>query len=371
LHWETSKNNPHGAKQNQPDQHSPKPDCSFIRRFVQLLLAGTGLLLLVLLGCGAWLWVYAHKPTSAAAETTVLIPRGAGVRQIEAILRDNGVIRHDVPFLILARVTGTAGRLRAGEYRIAARQTPLQTLRQLAEGKVIRHRVTIPEGKTIRQITEILTAGKWINPARFIALTHDPEFIKKLGFNLDSLEGYLFPDTYTLTRDTVTEEGLVAMMTKRFLEIWRTIAPVLPEGLTRQQVIILASIVEKETGKPDERPLIAKVFLNRLERNMRLQADPTVIYGLDDFDGDLTRGDLQMETPYNTYVIQGLPPGPVCNPGRDSIQAVLHPADVPYLYFVAKNDGTHHFSRNLRDHNVAVRKYQRSPPVSSETEKKR
>ena len=218
-----------------------------------------------------------------------------------------------------------------------------------------------------RQIIQILARDNWIKPDRFLALTKDADFIKKIGFNLENLEGYLFPDTYTLTRDTVTEEKLITMMTNRFQVIWNDLEQDLPAGLSRHQAITLASIVEKETGMSDERPLIAQVFLNRLKKKMRLQSDPTVIYGLqENFDGDLTRKDLQQKNPYNTYVIDGLPPGPVCSPGRDSILAVLHPADVPYLYFVSKNDGSHHFSTSLKDHNRAVRKYQILPAKAGE-----
>lgn len=315
-------------------------------------------MLLVLLFFGGWLWQYAHTPSTAKADTIVLIPKGAGVRQIEEILNEAGVVPDDLRFSILAKITRSAGKLRAGEYLIPPVQTPLQVLDLLVRGKVILHRVTIPEGKNIRQIAEILALGNWIDPGHFLALSTDRHFIRKLGLNLDSLEGYLFPDTYTLTRGEVTEEGIITMMVHRFRQVWEHLEKDTPEGFSRHQVMTLASIVEKETGKADERPLIARVFLNRLKKNMRLQSDPTVIYGLDDFDGNLTREDLQAPTPYNTYVIKGLPPGPICNPGRESIRAVLHPADATYLYFVSKNDGTHHFSSSLREHNRAVRKYQ-------------
>ncbi|MDW7772572.1 MAG: endolytic transglycosylase MltG [Desulfobulbaceae bacterium] len=324
-----------------------------------IILGGTGIFLLVLLILSGWLWSYAYQPSSSAdTDTVVLIPKGSGARQIQSILAEHGIVSDDRRFIVLAWLTDKAGRLRAGEYLVPPGQTPLQILRLLEQGNVIRHRVTIPEGKSVRQIAAILENGKWVDASRFLALTRDPDFIKKFGFNLESMEGYLFPDTYTLTRGSVSEEDLIAMMVDRFSDIWKKAEKDLPAGLTRHQVITLASIVEKETGTDAERPLIARVFLNRLERKMRLQSDPTVIYGIDDFDGNLTRADLQHPTLYNTYSIKGLPPGPICNPGADSILAVLHPADVPYLYFVSKNDGTHQFSTNLREHNQAVRKYQ-------------
>ena len=309
---------------------------------------------------GGWIWSYARTPAPGNKESIVLIPQGAGVRQIKTILINQGTITDDVRFLVLTRITDTAGRLRAGEYLIPPGQTPLQVLHLLEQGEVIPHPVTIPEGMTTRQVAEILKKGKWIDLHHFLALTRNPEFIRSLGLQLDNLEGYLFPDTYVLTRGNVSEEQLISMMTKRFLSVWRNLEKPPESNMSRHQVMTLASIVEKETAAPRERPVISRVFLNRLEKKMRLQSDPTVIYGLPDFNGNLTREDLKTKTPYNTYVITGLPPGPICNPGKDSIAAVLQPADVPYLYFVSKNDSTHHFSANLREHNRAVRKYQKN-----------
>ncbi|MDH3327933.1 MAG: endolytic transglycosylase MltG, partial [Desulfobulbaceae bacterium] len=340
MHWEISKNSQNVLNQNLPKQNGRPPDRFSLRRFKTFLLWGTSLFLLVPLILSGWIWSYAHSPSTQDSEKIVLIPKGSGVRQIKTILGENGIINDDIRFLILARITDRAGHLRAGEYLIHPGLTPLEILRLIEQGKVLRHQVTIPEGMSTRQIIQILARDNWIKPDRFLALTKDADFIRKIGFNLENLEGYLFPDTYTLTRDTVTEEKLITMMTNRFQVIWNDLEQDLPAGLSRHQAITLASIVEKETGMSDERPLIAQVFLNRLKKKMRLQSDPTVIYGLqENFDGDLTRKDLQQKNPYNTYVIDGLPPGPVCSPGRDSILAVLHPADVPYLYFVSKNDG--------------------------------
>jgi UPF0755 protein len=174
------------------------------------------------------------------------------------------------------------------------------------------------------------------------------------------LEGYLFPDTYKFARNLSVESILRSFVT-RFNQHF---GPAQEErarqlGFTRHQVVILASVVEKETAVPEERPLIAGVFLNRLKRRIRLQSDPTVIYGLNEFDGNLTRAHLSTDTPYNTYTRRGLPAGPICNPGAESIQAVLNPATTPYLYFVAKKDGTHHFSTSLAEHNSAVLRHQR------------
>jgi UPF0755 protein len=312
------------------------------------------------MAAGGWIWSYAHAPSPAEKASRVLIPEGAGVRQIMTLLDRQGIVDGDIRFLLLAGLTDTAGRLRAGEYLVQPGQTPLQILRLLERGEVIRYPVTIPEGKTIRQVADILAEGGWIDRRRFLDLTRDPGFIRSLGLQINTLEGYLFPDTYILTRDDISEERLISLMVNRFLSIWNTLAQPSSPALSRHQVITLASIIEKETAAPEERPLIAGVFLNRLEKNMRLQSDPTVIYGLPDFNGNLTRRDLTTPTAYNTYVITGLPPGPICNPGKDSIAAALQPARVPYLYFVSKNDTTHHFSTSLKEHNRAVRKYQRS-----------
>lgn len=326
---------------------------------MRLIRWGTGLCLLFLLAGMAWFASYLLTPSPVATDTVVSIPKGAGVRKIKTLLAGHGLINDDIRFLVLARLSGTAGHLRAGEYRIPPHQKPLQILRLLEKGEVVRHLITIPEGLTTRQIGALLEQRDWIDAQHFIELGQNREFIQSLGLNQDSLEGYLFPDTYSLVRGGVTEESLLAMMVNRFFIIWKEVAGDAPD-LIRHRTVTLASIVEKETGDPSERPLIARVFLNRLEKKMRLQSDPTVIYGLEKFSGNLTRQDLERESPYNTYLIQGLPPGPICNPGKESLTAVLHPADAPYYYFVSKNNGTHHFSATLTEHNQAVRKYQQN-----------
>lgn len=350
-----------GGKPDQegPDRLSCKPDRR--RRFGRTL-AGATLLALLALAAGAW-WLadYAFSISAADGERTVLVPRGAGVRDIRSLLARQGLVGDDIRFLILARLTRSSARLRAGEYRIPPGRTPLQILRILEKGQVVQHPVTIAEGLNLEQIAVLLEQKGWVDARSFMRLARDPEFIGTLDLDLPSLEGYLFPDTYLLTRGNISEQALLTMMVRRFHAVWRDVAGSTAPPLPRHQVITLASMVEKEAGTAAERPIIAGVFLNRLGRNMRLQSDPTVIYGLDDFNGNLTRDDLKKETDYNTYVIDGLPPGPICSPGRESIEAVLNPADVPYLYFVAKNDGTHHFSVTLQEHNKAVYKYQVLP----------
>ncbi len=192
-----------------------------------------------------------------------------------------------------------------------------------------------------------------------LALVADVAFIRQFGIDASHLEGYLFPETYTLVRHEANEETVIRMMVDRFRQVWKELEIPANIQLNQHQVLTLASVVEKETGVAGERPLIARVFYNRLTKKMRLQSDPTVIYGIRDFNGNLTRADLKRETPYNTYVIPALPPGPICSPGRASLEAVLRPVASDALYFVAKNDGTHVFSSNLADHNRAVQIYQR------------
>ncbi|WP_456386247.1 endolytic transglycosylase MltG [Desulfolithobacter sp.] len=330
-----------------------------------LFLAPCFLLLIFLVICG-WFWRYAVTPAPGKGEVVVYIPRGAGVREIASLLAGQGLVPGDFRFLLLARLTGSAGKLQAGEFCIPYGLTPLKILQLLEEGRQVMHRVTIPEGKTVYQVADILAGPGWVEQERFLALSRNRDFISSLGLDVASLEGYLFPDTYTLVRGIDDAPAILRRMVARFEEVWQEIQasplPVDPQSkaLSRHEVVTLASIVEKETAEPTERPLIARVFLNRLKRNMRLQADPTVTYGLDNVRGPITRADLRRRTPYNTYVISGLPPGPICNPGRAALEAVLHPAKGDVLYFVSRNDGTHQFSRTLQEHNRAVRAYRKA-----------
>ncbi len=289
----------------------------------------------------------------------VFIPKGSGVRQIRFLLAEKGLIEDDIRFLILARLTGLAGHLKAGEYRISFGTTPLQVLQILEKGIVLSHRVTIPEGLNLWQVTDILVSDGWVNREQFLELLHKPSVARLFGLKQLNLEGYLFPDTYTLVRGELNEKAIIALMVQGFHKVWQSLDWKNDLELTRHQIITLASLVEKETGAPEERTLVASVFHNRLRKGMRLQSDPTVLYGVVGEKGPITRSDLKRETPYNTYVIKGLPPGPICSPGRASIQAVLKPAETTFLYFVSKNDGTHYFSKTLREHNKAVRKYRK------------
>ena len=324
-----------------------------------ILLWISALFILAGLAAGAWFGLYVVTPAPGNNEITVVIPKGSGVRRIKQILGEQGVIRDDIRFLILVRLVPEGQRLRAGEFKVPQGLTPLEVLRFLETARPVQYRITVPEGWTMEQIAEVFARDGWVDPTTFLQLCRDRQFIEEVGVKADTLEGYLFPETYTLVRDEVDEKSLIVSMVKQFDRVWDSLEKPAGGSLDRHQLVTLASIVEKETGSAGERAQIAGVFYNRLDKGMRLQSDPTTIYGLENFDGNLTRKDLQKETPYNTYVITGLPPGPICNPGRAALQAVLQPAEVPYFYFVSKNDGSHFFSTSLKEHNRAVYKYQK------------
>ena len=309
-----------------------------------------------------WIGAYAITPGPPSPDSNidVVVPVRTGISQIEHILVDKKVIRNDRRFSMLAILTGAAKKLRAGEYRIAPGKNPLAIIDLLKKGKVLYRPVTIPEGTAMSKVADILAVEGWIDRTQFSNLAYDPEFLREMGVEADSLEGYLFPDTYYLSRGQQNEKGIIRLMVARHFQIYNKLignTKTNIHGLPHHEIITLAAIVEKETGLTAERTLVASVFLNRLKKGMRLQADPTVRYNSSDNTGPLRQSDLKNPTPYNTYVIKGLPPGPITNPGEAAIGAAIFPAETDYLYFVSKNDGSHHFSRTLKEHNRAVAKY--------------
>jgi UPF0755 protein len=320
------------------------------------------ILLAILTMAGAWWWysLFVNTPHDGTGTVIVTIKEGSGFKQIATLLAENGVIRDDPRFLLLARLEDSAGRLQAGEFAISRNLKPGEVLHILEQGEVIRYRVTIPEGLTFKEIARIYGEKNWIDEEEFLRLCEDSAFINALGIKQQNLEGYLFPNTYIFTRNELNSRTIITTMVRKFFTIWDEVSKGTEIKLDRHEVITLASIIEKETGAAHERPLIAGVFFNRLNMGMRLQTDPTVIYGIKDFDGNLTRLHLRTKTPYNTYMIDGLPPGPIANPGRASIYAVFNPEETDAIYFVSRNDGTHVFSGTLRGHNRAVRIYQKS-----------
>jgi len=294
-------------------------------------------------------------------EKVLDIPRGTGFLGIVDLLKREGVIRDRLSFGLLAIVQGKAKQMRAGEYLFKNSMFSDEVLSKLATGDELFHTFTIPEGYNLFQIARLVQEAGLVKEKMLLDKARDNSFLSFAGIKGTSAEGYLFPDTYRFRKSAGAEEILNAMI-DRFHQVYGEVydekrAQAL--DLTREQVVILASMVEKEAGVSWEKPLIAAVFENRLKKKMRLQCDPTVIYGLTNFNGDLTKEDLHADTPFNTYRFIGLPPEPIANPGNEAIVAVLYPARVNYLYFVSRNDGTHCFSNTLQEHNRAAGKYQK------------
>ena len=319
-----------------------------------------GLLFLMAVFLAAGFGYYLITPARKGGPDRVFtIREGLTLNQVASELESGKLIESKRLFETWARAMGYSKHIKAGEYRLSPAMSPLKILDTLKKGLIITYAVTVPEGYTLRQIAELLARKGLADEQEFLRVGRDPGVVKHYGLPGPGLEGYLYPDTYQLSRG-LSALTIMDVMVKRFRNMVTPLqARIQQSGLTMGQMITLASIVEKETGLAQERPVIASVFLNRLKKGMRLDSDPTVIYGLEHFDGNLTREELVESSPYNTYLIQGLPPGPIANPGLDAIKAVLYPAHTNYLYFVSKNDGSHFFSKTLSGHNQAVDYYQR------------
>jgi len=322
----------------------------------------TALVLCLLLGVSLAIgfgYFLLSPASKEGADQVFSIREGATLKEVSSELQQRGIIRSRELVLLWSRLRGYSRDIKAGEYRLNPGMSPVKIIEILRKGEIVTHAVTIPEGYTMRQIARLLDEKGLVDEEAFISAGKNPVVARRYGLSGPSLEGYLYPDTYYFGLG-LSPASIIDTMVRRFFQI---IAPfkerMKQTGMSLQQVVTLASIVEKETGNAKERPLIASVFINRLKRGMRLESDPTVIYGLRGFDGNLKKSHLSEQSPYNTYVIKGLPPGPIANPGKDSIRAVLYPAKTEYLYFVSKNDGTHYFSRTLKEHNRAVETYQK------------
>lgn len=303
---------------------------------------------------------WADRPEDQAAQEKLFtVSPGQGLKKTARALHNQGLVSDPLRFTVLARLEKKDKQLKAGEYFFSTTMAPREILNQMVEGRVHLYRLTIPEGYNLDQIAVAVAAAGLASKEDFIDAATDPGRAQDHGIEADTMEGYLFPDTYYFPRglDSAT---IIATMVKQFRAAfkpeWEQQAETL--GLTVHEVATLASIIEKETGAPEERPLIASVFHNRLKKGMRLETDPTVIYGISDFDGNIKRRHLETYTPYNTYKIKGLPPGPIASPGALALEAALFPAQSDFLYFVSKKDGTHQFSKTIKEHNAAVRKYQ-------------
>jgi UPF0755 protein len=306
-------------------------------------------------------WEHTLSAPSRSEPVVVDVPRGAAFRSVAAELAARGAIRDARAFAWLARLEGKDGALKSGEYEIAPGLAAREVLALLVEGRVRLYGVSLPEGLRMTEIAARLAEAELADAGEFLAIAGDPAVARALGVEGETLEGYLFPETYRFPRD-VSERQIAEALVAQFHAVWREIEPLAhARKLSMREVTVLASLIEKETGAPEERPLISAVFHNRLARGMRLETDPSVIYGIADFDGNLRRVHLEDATnPYNTYQIAGLPPGPIASPGEAALRAAVSPApNAPYFFFVSRNDGTHVFTRTYREHVNEVNRWQR------------
>lgn len=311
-------------------------------------------------------WFFFVPSSKTASAKMIFIKKGTPLKKVSEILEQEEIIKNRHFFILLTTVLGKKTKIKAGEYEFHTQMFPLDVLDALVKGQVKHHLVTIPEGYTLSQIAQLLEDLNLIEKKGFLQKVSSPTLINSLGLSQwagPTLEGYLFPDTYHLFREMDPEE-VIKMMVLRFKKVFKSdLADRTSEiGISEREAVVLASIIEKEASLSEEKPLISAVFHNRLKKKIPLQSDPTVIYGIKNFNGNLTKDHLMRPTPYNTYLMAGLPPTPICNPGKDSLLAAVHPAPVPYLYFVSKNDGSHYFSSNIEDHNRAVWKFQKKRP---------
>ena len=298
------------------------------------------------------------------------IPKGSTFRQAAEILAEQKFIRDARIFLLLGRLTGADRKIRAGYYSIWSSMSPLDIFKIILKGRIIEYEIKVLEGDSIYEVADAFAKTGIITTEDFLRLSRDPEFLSSHNIPAPSVEGYIFPDTYIIPKGVKAEDALGSMidrMDQKFSGDLQKRAEKI--GMTKGDVLTLASIIEKEAIEDSERPMISAVYHNRLRKKMQLQADPTSIYGLKRSSERITLSDLRRKTPYNTYLIKGLPPGPIASPGLKSIIAALHPADVPYLYFVSNNDGTHVFSVTIAEHEEAVKAY-RDKRKSDEEAKK-
>lgn len=295
-------------------------------------------------------------------EVVVTIPKGATLSDVGALLQEKGVISSALVFKLIAMIRGEQTKIKAGEYSLKSGSPADAVLDRLTSGKTMSFSVTVPEGYDMVQIAELLHRQGIADKRLFLEAVQDRRFLRELGIEGATAEGFLFPDTYSLrSSEKGDAKGMIRRMVKQFHQVYDGNVRATAEkyGWKTDQVLTLASLIEKE-ARANEHPLVSSVFHNRIRKNMLLQSDPTVIYGIKPMGSPITKADLRRDHPYNTYVRKGLPPGPICNPGKASLIAAIKPADTDYLYFVARNDGTHVFTSTLKDHNREVNRYQRS-----------
>ncbi len=338
-----------------------------MKRLFGAAIAAAGLLAAAALAGGLWIHLQLTTPYIGAPreEVYVEIPRGAGSRRVARLLADAGILRSRLPFLLYLRATGAEGRIRAGEYRFDAPATPREIARRLAIGDVHFRSITIPEGLTAEETVALLAENGFGTLPELRRALGRTEWIRDLAPEARNLEGYLYPETYRFDRGA-DAEAVVRKMTAQFRSAVSRIVrerPV-PAGWDIPRVVTLASLIEKEVKRREEGPLVASVLVNRLDRGMTLGCDATIIYAMKlagNWEGRLGKADLRMDSPYNSYLHRGLPPGPICSPGASSLAAALRPAATDDLYYVSRNDGTHQFSRDYTAHRAAVYRYQQAP----------
>lgn len=329
-----------------------------MRRFFLIIFV---VLIIVAGGLAVSAWRLLVTPVTPPATVSLDVTPGSSLQRVARNLEEQGVISQALLLRMLAKWHEQEQQIQAGRYTFVAPATADEVLQRLVRGDVDRVSLTIPEGFNLQQIVNRIVESGYGEAARLWQLARDQEFITSLGVEADSLEGYLFPESYQFVPGT-TEATLLRMMVEQFQRNLSTEKREAARqlGLSLHQHVTLASLIEKETGVVAEMPLISSVFHNRLAINMRLQTDPTVVYGVEDYSGTITRRHLNTPTPYNTYIIYGLPPGPIASPGRPALYAAVFPETSDYYYFVSRGDGSHHFSRTLREHNNAVQKYLRN-----------
>ena len=342
--------------------------------FVVLLLTAAAA---AMYGYSTWSGLYEPYKGYTSAEQFVDIPAGTSTGAITERLVTGGIVRDALVFRVALWWTGGARNLQAGEYRFDQPLTPIEVIDRLTRGDVYTRRITFPEGRTIQEMAKLYESREMGQARDFMAAATNRSLIADLDPGATDLEGYLFPETYSLPRNAPAARLISAMVERfrlTFTEAQKNASTGVQNGapaeagapagvvtLTTRDIVTLASLVEKETGAPDERPMIAAVYRNRLRLRMPLQADPTVVYAMQKagtYNGNIRRDDLAMDSPYNTYKYPGLPPGPIASPGKASLEAALHPADVDYLYFVSRNDGTHAFATTLAEHSRNVQRFQ-------------
>jgi UPF0755 protein len=299
---------------------------------------------------------YLNAPPSRMKELIFTITYGESIRMIARKLEKENLIKNR-DFFVYSSYILRRRYIQAGRYRIPSGMSSIEILRKLTRGDILSRKITIPEGFNIYQIAERLEANNICKASSFLGYASDASFLKSLRIKAPSAEGYLFPDTYIFPEASDPRDVIAAMHSKMMSVIGSR--PAYGPGMNLHEMLTMASLIEKEARVYNERELIASVFYNRLRKGMKLDCDPTVRYAVKKFSGPITVSNLNAESPYNTYRRTGLPPTPICSPGRESIYAAMHPLKSDYLYFVAKNDGSHQFSKTLREHNEAVRKYQK------------